>query len=139
MNGNTALALALIFFTLVCVVIFKYFPKKLNTKRYIKKWNYVQSLCRSKETWPEAIIEAEFLLKKTVSRLKFKGKNMGEKLTYGQRQFTDNDNLWYSYKVFKKLDNPKTVLKEGEVKKALIGYRQALRDLGALPNDDKKS
>jgi hypothetical protein len=114
-----------------------YLPKRLKNKRFIKKWVYIQSLCRHKDTWPKAIIEAELLVKKAVTLRKFKGKNMGEKLTDGQRLFTDNDSLWVSYKIFKKLDT-KMTLTESDVKKALYGFRQALRDLGALPNDEKK-
>jgi hypothetical protein len=138
LNGDTSIALSIVFFLFVCVIINAYFPKKLNTKRFIKKWLYVQSLCSHKESWSEAIIEAEQLVKKAVTQRKFKGKNMGEKLTFGQRAFTDNDSLWASYKIFKKLDNAKLVLTESDVKKALYGFRQALRDLGALPTDEKK-
>ena len=137
-NGNMAISLSIVFFLFICVFIKLYFPKKLSTKKFVKKWQYIQSLCRNKKTWPKAVTEAEILLKKAVVLRKFKGKNMGEKLTYGQRSFTDNDSLWVSYKIYKKLENRKAVLSEAEVKKALFGFRQALRDLGALPNDEKK-
>jgi hypothetical protein len=114
-----------------------YFPRKLKTKKFVNQWAYVQSLCSHKETWSSAINEAEKLVKKAVTLRKFKGKNMGEKLTFGQRIFTDNDSLWFSYRTFKKLDS-KVILTESDVKKALYGFRQALRDLGALPSDEKK-
>ena len=136
-NGNIAIGVALIFFIAVCAYISMYFPKRLKNQKFIKKWIYIQSLCNNKESWPKAVVEAELLLKKAVTLKKFKGKNMGEKLTYGQREFTDNDGLWASYKIFKKLDT-KADLSEADVKKALFGFRQALRDLGALPNDEKK-
>ncbi len=139
LNGNTSIALSLTFFLFVCILIYKYFPKKLNNKKFIKKWIYIQSLCSNKESWSKAIVESELLLKKAVVRRKFKGKNMGEKLTNGQRTFSDNDSLWVSYKIFKKIDSSKkVVLTETDVKKALLGFRQALRDLGALPSDEKK-
>jgi len=138
LNGNTSIALSLTFLLFVCIVIYKYFPKKMNNQKFIKKWIYVQSLCGHKESWAKAIIESELLLKKAVVRRKFKGKNMGEKLTNGQRSFSDNDSLWVSYKIFKKVDSKKIVLTENDVKKALFGFRQALRDLGALPSNEKK-
>jgi hypothetical protein len=137
-SGNIALGLSIVFFVFICIYITLYFPKKLNHKKFIKKWSYIQSLCRDRDTWPKAVTEAEQLLKKAVTKKKFKGKNMGEKLTYGQRIFTDNDGLWFSYKIFKKLDDKLLVIGESDVKKALYGFRQALRDLGALPNDEKK-
>ncbi|HEY5268612.1 MAG TPA: hypothetical protein VII94_05845 [Candidatus Saccharimonadales bacterium] len=138
LNGNTSIALSIVFLLFIFLIIYKYFPKRLNNKKFIKKWIYIQSLCSNKEFWPKAVTEAELLLKKAVTRRKFHGKNIGEKLTDGQRTFTDNDSLWVSYKIFKKLDNNKTVLTESDVKKALLGFRQALRDLGALPSDEKK-
>lgn len=136
-NGNMALTLSIVFFLFICVYIKMYFPRKLKTKKFVNQWVYVQSLCSHKETWSSAINEAEKLVKKAVTLRKFKGKNMGEKLTFGQRIFTDNDSLWFSYRTFKKLDT-KVILTESDVKKALYGFRQALRDLGALPSDEKK-
>jgi hypothetical protein len=137
-DGNLAITLAVAFFLLVCIYIKLYFPRKLNSKKFAKKWVYIQSLCKTRDDWPKAVSEAEQLVKKALTQKKFKGKNMGEKLTSGQRMFTDNDSLWFSYKTFKKLDDKLLVLGESDVKKALYGFRQALRDLGALPNDDKK-
>jgi hypothetical protein len=138
LHGDTSIALSIVFLLFILIIIYKYFPKKLSHKKFIKKWSYVQSLCSHKESWAKAIIESELLLKKAVTLRKFKGKNMGEKLTNGQRTFSDNDSLWVSYKIFKKLDNSKVVLTESDVKKVLFGFRQALRDLGALPSDEKK-
>jgi len=137
-DGNLALTLAVVFFLFVCLYINLYFPRKLRSKKFAKKWLDIQLLCKNRDNWPKAISEAEQLVKKAVTQKKFKGKNMGEKLTYGQRMFTDNDSLWFSYKIFKKLDDKLLVLGESDVKKALYGFRQALRDLGALPNDEKK-
>jgi hypothetical protein len=138
-NGNMSIILSIVFFLFICIYIKLFFPKKLRPKKFNKKWIYVQSLCSKKDTWPKAVFEAELLLKKAVTLRKFKGKNMGEKLTYGQRSFSDNDSLWVSYKIFKKLDKTgKVSLSESEVKKALFGFRQALRDLGALSSDEKK-
>ncbi len=58
---------------------------------------------------------------------------MGERLVTVQRTLTNNDGVWYAHKLRNKLvhdqyDN----LKERDVKEALIGFRQALKDLGAL-------
>ncbi len=62
---------------------------------------------------------------------------MGEKMVSAQRLFTDNDSLWYAHNLYKKVTavDSKKRLKESEVKDALVGFRQALRDLGALPKD----
>lgn len=108
-------------------------PLKPRKKTYNARWQELQKFCKNKETWPEAIYAADKLLDKALIKKGFKGKSMGERLVSAQRTFTDNDALWYSHKLCKKLrENPELKLREKEVKNALIGFRQALKDLGAL-------
>lgn len=108
-------------------------PLKPRKKTYNAKWKELQAYCKSKDTWPQAIFAADQLLDKALIKKGFKGKTMGERLVSAQRTFTDNDELWYAHKLCKKLhENPQMKLKEKEVKNALIGFRQALKDLGAL-------
>lgn len=108
-------------------------PLKPRKKSYEKRWKELQGYCKSKDTWPEALFAADKLLDKALIRRGFKGKTMGERLVSAQRKFTDNDDVWYAHKLCKKLhDDPDLKLKEQEVKDALIGFRGALKDLGAL-------
>lgn len=108
-------------------------PLKPRKKTYQKRWQELQKFCKAKDTWPEALFAADKLLDKALIKRGFKGKTMGERLVNAQRKFTDNDDLWYAHKLCKKLrDNPEMKLKEREVKDALVGFRQALKDLGAL-------
>lgn len=108
-------------------------PLKPRKKTYNARWKELQKYCKTKDTWPQAINAADKLLDKALIKKGFKGKSMGERLVSAQRTFTDNDSLWYSHKLSKKLrENPELKLKEKEVKEALIGFRQALKDLGAL-------
>lgn len=108
-------------------------PLKPRKKTYNARWKELQKYYKTKDTWPQAINTADKLLDKALIKKGFKGKSMGERLVSAQRTFTDNDSLWYSHKLSKKLrENPELKLKEKEVKEALIGFRQALKDLGAL-------
>jgi hypothetical protein len=108
-------------------------PMKPRKKTYEKRWKELQAYCKKKETWPDALFAADKLLDKALIKKGVKGKSMGERLVSAQRKFTDNDDLWYAHKLCKKLhENPQMKLKESEVKDALIGFRQALKDLGAL-------
>jgi hypothetical protein len=55
-----------------------------------------------------------------------------------QRVLSSNDSVWYGHKLRNKIEaEPKTRLREQEVKNALVGIRQALKDIGALPNGKK--
>lgn len=109
-------------------------PRKLKTSRFQDKWRELQKLCSNKETWPNAIVAADKLLDEALKRRRFLGKSMGERLTKAQRVLTDNEAVWFGHKLRTKLDtDPETKLREKDVKDALIGIRQALKDLGALP------
>ncbi|HSX33846.1 MAG TPA: hypothetical protein VLF91_05930 [Candidatus Saccharimonadales bacterium] len=106
---------------------------KLDTTFYQKSWKDLQRLCRSKNTWPEAIIAADRLLAHALSKKRYRGRTMGAQLVKAQRLFSDNDAVWYSHKLRSKLESEtNTKLSQGDVKQALMGTRQALKDLGAL-------
>lgn len=110
-------------------------PRKLKIDRFQSKWRDLQKLCAAKETWPSAIIDADKLLDEALKRRRFGGKSMGERLTKAQRLLSNNEAVWYGHKLRNKLESdPDLRLKENEVKQALVGIRQALKDLGALPD-----
>ncbi len=106
-------------------------PKLLDVSYFQPKWQEAQSYCKDKTTWPLAIINADKLLDEALKRRRFRGKTMGERMVAAQRDISDNDGVWYAHKLRNRLVHEADVkLKEQDVKKALIGIRQALRDLG---------
>lgn len=119
--------------------LYKRVPRKLNQQKYRAKWQELQKLLKDKEAWPEAIVAADLLLNKALQQRRYKGKKMGERIVAAQRKLSNNDAVWYAHNLAKDiLEDPDIKLTEKEVKKALVGFRQALRDLGALPNESKK-
>jgi hypothetical protein len=109
--------------------------RPLKTTPFQEKWQELQKLCRSKSTWAEAVINADSLLGEALKKKHVRGHNMGERMVKAQRLFTDNDGLWFAHKLRNKIDADPTIkLKESDVKQALVSFRQALKDLGALPN-----
>lgn len=108
-------------------------PKSLNADYFQKRWKDLQALCGSKDTWPLAIINADKLLDEALKKRKYRGKTMGERLVAAQRSLTDNDGVWFGHKLRNRLVHEESVkLKEKDVRLALVGFRQALKDLGAL-------
>lgn len=136
-DSNLMLAGPVLFLLIVILVVYRFMPRRLKQSDFVSSWKDVQSYCRDKSTWPRALEEADKLLKNALKKRRFKGKSMGAKMVSAQRLFTDNDSLWYAHNLYKKVNLPssKKRLKDSEVKDALIGFRQALRDLGALPSD----
>lgn len=107
-------------------------PKDLQGPYFQEQWKEIQGFCKDKATWPLAVINSDKLLDEGLKRRKFKGKTMGERMVSAQRELSDNDGVWFAHKLRNRLVHETDVkLKEADVKKALFGIRQALKDLGA--------
>lgn len=106
---------------------------KLDEAYFVEKWQELQGLCKDKTTWPLAIINADKLVDEALKRSRYKGKTMGERLVSAQHDLTSNDGIWYGHKLRNKLVHEDYALtKQQDVKDALVGFRQALKDLGAM-------
>jgi hypothetical protein len=140
-----ALVGVVIIFITTVVIFTKFVVKKvprrhLKTKKFQFKWKELQAYCADKATWPDALTAADNLLTEALKKRHMKGKNTGEMLVSAQKLFTDNDGVWFGHKLCRKIqEDPELKLKEADVKEALIGIRQALKDLGALPAQSKKA
>jgi len=108
-------------------------PSKLNTDYFQKRWQEAQKLCSREDTWPLAIINADKLVEEALKKRKYKGKTMGEKLVAAQHDIQNNDGVWFAHKLRNKLVHEDLKkLKKKDVLEALIGFRDTLKDLGAL-------
>lgn len=139
MNDNLSIGLIVALGCLLLVVFIaswlakRRFLGRLNTKRFTDRWNEAQKLCASKNTWPLAIINADKILDDALKQSHYKGKTMGERLVAAQRHLSDNDSVWYAHKLRNKIVHEEYGdLKKRDVQRVLVGFRQALRDLGAL-------
>lgn len=117
-------------------------PKKSIRKadKFVAEWREIQDMYKEATAWREALVSADKLLDKALKKRRFKGKTMGERLVAAQRLITDNDDIWDAHNLVKKMINqPEAKIKESDVKEALISFREALKDVGALPRGDKRS
>ncbi len=128
-----------VLFVVMALVVWKK-PRRLKVDKYRVEWKELQSFCRDRTMWPKALVDADRLLDKALKRRKFRGKRMGERLVSAQRRLTNNDGVWAAHNLTKKvIDNPATRLSEAKVKAALVAYRQALIDIGALPDGQSRN
>lgn len=111
-------------------------PRKLkNAAKFQERWQALQKHCATRKTWPQAVIEADDLLDEVLKKRRFKGKTTGERLVAAQHELSDNEAAWFGHKLRKKVsEEPIDVrtLKKKDIVIALAGFRQALRDLGAI-------
>jgi len=136
-DKNSTIILGLAGLVLVVVIISSWLARRrfrrLDPRRFVSRWREIQGLCGTENTWPLAIINADKLVDDALKQSRYKGKTMGERLVGAQRDLSDNDGIWFGHKLRNKLVHEEySNLKKKEVMKALAGFRQALRDLGAL-------
>ena len=106
---------------------------KLKPAHFAKRWQTLQKNCLSRKTWPLAIIDADNLLDEALRSRRYKGKTTGERLVAAQHVLTSNDTVWFGHKLRNKIVHEDVrKLKKQDILEALKGFRQALRDLGAL-------
>jgi predicted metal-dependent hydrolase len=121
--------------TAASIFVLRRRPRKLRVEHFQEKWRTMQKQLGSKDTWKQAVIDADGLLDEALKKRRFPGKSMGERLTKAQRILSDNESVWYGHKLRNRVQTePEMKLKEADVKQALVGIRQALKDLGALPD-----
>jgi hypothetical protein len=137
MNGDllavaASFAILLGLISMVGLVVRKR-KQPLDVQAFTVKWQAAQKLCSKKETWPLAVINADKLLDEVLKKCHYKGKSMGERLASAQRDIDNNDGVWYGHKLRNRLVHEDDVkLTQKDVQKALMGIREAMRDLGAL-------
>lgn len=127
------LAIAVIVVAVFSIEILQRRRQKVDPVYFRTKWEEVQKFCADKKTWPMAVIDADKLLDQALKKRHFKGKTMGERLMSAQRTLSDNDRVWFGHKLRNELVHEAEVkLKKRDVQDALVGIRQALKDLHAL-------
>ncbi len=116
-----------------CLFYRKKAYQQLDNIYFRRYWSKIEKLCADKKTWYMAIIDADKLLDEALKRKHFKGKSTGERLVSAQRYLSANDAVWFSHKLKNKIEEQeKPVITKKETIKALMSYRLALKDLGAL-------
>ena len=123
-------------FLLIVIIAFMKRRKRrrpLKTEAYAERWKTLQKNCATRKTWPQAIVDADNLLDDVLKARHFKGKTPGERLVAAQREIKENDKVWFGHKLRNKiLDEDVRTLKKQDIMDALYGFREALKDLGAL-------
>jgi len=107
--------------------------RKLKVDKFNNRWQDMQKLCADRKTWPEAVVAADDLLSEALKKRRYKGKTTGEKLVAAQHDLSSNETVWFGHKLRNKIANEDVrKLRKQDILEALAGFRQALRDLGAL-------
>ncbi len=128
---------AIIIFGIVVMVLVsrlgKHVPSRLNKQYFHAHWSQLLERVKTPEGMILAVIDADKLLDEALKKRRYKGKTMGERLVAAQRSLTNNDGVWFAHKLRNRLvHEPGAKLNKKDVQRALEGFKQALKDLGAL-------
>lgn len=130
------LAAIIIFGVIVLALLSKFMPRRrtrLDHEFFQQQWAELLARVKTPEGMVLAVVDADKLLDHALKKHHFKGKTMGERLVSAQRMISDNDSVWYAHKLRNRLvHEPNVKLKKKEAQAALAGFRQGLKDLGAL-------
>jgi len=127
-------AAVIVILTLLLVRIrYRRSVSELDYEHFESKWKSLQKFCATRKTWPKAIVAADDLLDEALRQRRYKGKSTGERLVAAQHQLTANEEVWFGHKMRDSIVTEDVRrLKKQDIIDALAGFRQALKDLGAL-------
>lgn len=109
------------------------FVRPMNKEYFDKRWSELLLRVKTTDGMILAVVDADKLLDEALRRRGYKGKTMGERLVAAQRDLSSNDSVWYAHKLRNRLvHEPDVRLRKNEAKNALEGFKQGLKDLGAL-------
>lgn len=109
--------------------------KYLNVDAYRVKWMSIEQSLRAdnEESYHLAVLNADKLLDKALKERGFKGNTMGERMKAAKKQWSNSKHVWTAHKLRNKIAHEDSVrLDLTTTRRALIAFKQALKDLGAV-------
>ncbi len=135
MNNVVLVGLVIVFAVILfgAMAVVKRKTSGLKREYFVRRWNDLQNLLSSNEGMKLAVIEADKLLDEALKQLHFKGGTMGERMVSAQKSFKKADSVWMAHKLRNKIVHETDFApKKQHIHSALVSFRQALKDLGAL-------
>lgn len=107
----------------------------LDQDKYRSRWMAIeQKFDKSNaETYPLAVIYADKLVDAALRERGFKGETMGERMKAAAQTWSNANAIWGAHKLRNKLAHETdAIVQYDETRRALAGFKQALKDLGAI-------
>lgn len=108
---------------------------EFNVEEYQTRWLKIEnSLVKGqRQTYNLAVLNADKLLDRALTEMGLPGKTMGERMKRVNDKFTKVNSVWYAHKLRNQIAHESDFeLDYDEASRALAGFRQALKDLGAI-------
>lgn len=109
--------------------------KKLDVEKFRSKCLAIEQSFKKEDvaSYHLAVLNADKLVGQALADLGIKGETMGEKMKNSKDKFSNNNGIWSAHKLRNRIAHDTDVYVSYEdAKRALVDFRQALRDLGAI-------
>lgn len=107
----------------------------LDVDKYRSKWLSIeQSLVRDSEpSYHMAILNADKLVDQALKERGFKGQTMGDRMKFAKETWSNRNAIWEAHKLRNQIAHePDVRISYDQSRRALAGFKQALKDLGAI-------
>lgn len=138
MDSNIILLFAFVIVLAVILFALITFGKKsprIDIEKYRVSWMAIeQTLVKDNEaSYHLAILNADKLVDQALKDRGFPGQTMGERLKATRGQLSDRDAIWFSHKLRNRIAHESDVrLNYLQARRALAGFKRALKDLGVI-------
>lgn len=110
-------------------------PRTLDVEKYRSRWLAIETSLKRDDSGSHqlCILNADKLLDQALRDRGMAGKTMAERMKQCQGKWTNGNGVWAAHKLRNRLAHePDASVDYERARQALIAYKQALKDLGAI-------
>lgn len=107
----------------------------LDVDRYRTSWLQIErQLVRGEESsYHLVVLNADKLLDQALRQRGIKGTTMGERMKFAKDTWSNANAIWTAHKLRNRIAHePNVKVEYDDTRRAMIAYRQALKDIGAI-------
>lgn len=120
---------------LIIMAVSKHAPHQLDRARFQAEWLKIENNLSRDEPSSHilAVLNADKLLDRALRDGRYLGQTMGERLKSASGKWSKKDEVWQAHKLRNQLAHETNAsVSYDEAKRALVGFKRALKDLGAI-------
>lgn len=110
-------------------------PKALDVEKYRSRWLTIEQQLRRDEvsSYHLSILNADKLVDQALIERGLPGKTMGERMKAAKDKWSNANHVWTAHKLRNQIAHePDVNINYEAARRALIAFKQALKDLGAI-------
>ena len=110
-------------------------PVGLDVEKYRSRWLQIESSLKRDEvsSYHLAVLNADKLLDQALRERGVRGETMGERMKQLKSTWTNANSVWSAHKLRNQIAHESDVhVGYDDVRRALAGFKQALKDVGAI-------